>query len=218
MQLYNIKEGLIDKPDDHEKGRDKQTMRATEFRGHTGSVNALSFNQLNDSVFASASNDRSFKIWDTRKPKPMVHTERSKEEIWNAVFSPFGTSEPDVGQSSTYLATCNANEEINFYETRMWKMVKQIKYKSEVSSFAWDKSGQGFFVADSTGSVSVFHGQTLKQPPLAVLTGVHNNNRCESIAFHPSNDYFVTGAQDSLIGFWDMEELLCSGTMSANHF
>jgi WD40 repeat protein len=202
--------------EDHDKVREKH--KHVEFRGHSGSVNAVSFNQLNDSIFASASNDRSFKVWDTRKPKPMVHTERGKEEVFDCAFSPFGTSEPEVGESSTYLATCNVNEEISFYETRMWKMVKQIKYKSEVSCFTWDKDGTGFFVADSSGSVSVFHGQSLKQPPLIVLNGIHNNTRCESIAFHPSNSYFVTGAHDSLVAFWDMEELLCSGTMSANHF
>ena len=216
--MYNIREVLPEKTESYDKGREKSSIRATEFRGHTGCVNALSFNQLNDSIFVSASNDRSFRIWDIRKPKPMVHTERSKEEIFEAAFSPFGTSEPDVGQSSTYLATCNYSEEINFYETRMWKTVKQIKYKTEVSCFAWDKSGDGFFVGDSTGSVSVFQGQTLKQPPITVLSGVHNNNRCDSIAFHPSNDFFVTGAQDSLVAFWDMEELICSGTTSANHF
>jgi hypothetical protein len=40
----------------------------------------------------------------------------------------------------------------------MWKMVKQIKYKTEVSHFAWDKTGNGFLVADANGSISVFNG------------------------------------------------------------
>jgi len=169
-------------------------------------------------VFVSASNDRSFRVWDTRKPKSLVHTERTKEEIIDALFSPYGSTETDVGQSSSYLATCNFSEEISFYETRMWKMVKQIKYKTEVSHFAWDNTGNGFLVADANGNISVFNGQTLKQPPLTVLSGIHNNIRCEAVAFHPSNNYFVTGGHDSLIAFWDLDELLCSGTLSANHF
>jgi len=127
MQLYNVKEGSHDKHDEEEsKGRqqDKLLARVNEFRGHSGSVNAVAFNQMNDSIFVSASNDRSFRVWDMRKPKSLVHTERTKEEIIDALFSPYGSTETDVEQSSAYLATCNFNEEINFYDTRMWKMVK----------------------------------------------------------------------------------------------
>ena len=35
---------------------------------------------------------------------------------------------------------------------------------------------------------------------------------------HPSNEYFVSGGCDSLISFWDFEDLLCTGTMSENKF
>ena len=97
-------------------------------------------------------------------------------------------------------------------------MVKQIKYKTEVSKFTWDKTGTGFFVADITGNINVYPGNTLKPTPLCTLSGIHNNAKCESIAFHPSNEYFATGGHDSLIGFWSLDELICTGTTSANHF
>lgn len=96
-------------------------QKANEFRGHSGSVNSVAFNQLNDNMFVSASNDRSFRIWDVRKPKALVHTERTKEELIDAMFSPFGSNDNEIGQSSSLLATCNFIEEVNFYETRMWK-------------------------------------------------------------------------------------------------
>jgi WD40 repeat protein len=147
-----MKDGFFEKPDE------KQLSRQ-EFRGHSGSINSLNYNQLNDSIFASASNDRSFRVWDTRKSKPMVHTERAKEEVMEAVFSPFGGSEGEAEKSSTYLATSNFNEdEINFYDTRTWKVVKQIKYKTEITTYRWDPSGVGFFVADATGAINVFNG------------------------------------------------------------
>ena len=66
--------------------------------------------------------------------------------------------------------------------------------------------------------MSVFNGQTLKQPALCAITGVHNKSRCEAMAFHPDNSYFVTGGHDSLVAFWQLDELVCSGTLAANHF
>jgi len=51
---------------------------------------------------------------------------------------------------------------------------------------------------------------------LTTLSGTHTG-KCETIAFHPSNSYFVSGGHDSLIGFWDLDELICTGTLSVNH-
>lgn len=35
---------------------------------------------------------------------------------------------------------------------------------------------------------------------------------------HPNNQSFVSGGQDSLIAFWDMHELLCTGSISTNDY
>ena len=37
-----------------------------------------------------------------------------------------------------------------------------------------------------------------------------------TIAMHPSNEFFATGGNDSLIAFWDFEEFLCTGTVPEN--
>lgn len=128
-----------------------------EFRGHTSSIATLSFDSPeSEFMFASTSKDRSFRVWDTRKPKQTVHVERTKEELIRGIFSP--------GQAvcgDNLFATCNIDEEIKFYDTRMWRIVKQIKCKQEVESFVWDRSGAAFFVTDASGNISVYNGQTL---------------------------------------------------------
>ena len=96
-------------------------------------------------------------------------------------------------------------------------MVKQIKYKNEVESFIWDHSGAVFFVTDVLGNISVYNGQTLRPQPEIVLQGIHRKgSRCMTIAMHPSNEFFATGGNDSLIAFWDFEEFLCTGTVPEN--
>lgn len=107
-------------------------------------------------------------------------------------------------------------EEIKFYDTRMWRMLKNIKYKHEVESFIWDRSGAAFFVTDAIGNISIFDGQSLEIEPEITLSSIHRKSRCQCIEMHPSNEFFVTGGNDSLIAFWDFEELLCTGTVRDN--
>jgi len=96
-----------------------------EYRQHTGSITCLAFDSPeSEQIFASTSKDNSFRVWDMRKPRTPIHIERTKEEIIRGVFSP-GQA---VGCENMFV-TCNYLEEINFYDTRMWRMVKQIKYK-----------------------------------------------------------------------------------------
>lgn len=141
-----------------------------------------------------------------------MHIERTKDEIIRGIFSP-GQA---VG-SENLFATCNYLEELNFYDTRMWRMVKQIKYKNEVESFIWDKSGSVFFVTDAQGEIAVYDGESLKSQPELVLNSVHRKgNRCTSIAMHPSNEFFATAGNDAIIAFWDFEDFLCTGTITEN--
>ena len=190
-----------------------QVRSLNEYRQHTSSITCLAFDHPTDeNLFASTSKDHSFRVWDTRKPKLPIHIERTKEEIIRGVFSP-GSS---VGCENMF-ATCNYNEEINFYDTRTWRQICQIKYKQEVESFIWDLSGAAFFVTDVMGNISVYNGQTLKPQPEIVLSGIHRRgSRCQTIAMHPSDEIFATGGNDSLIAFWDFEEFLCSGTVADN--
>jgi WD40 repeat protein len=71
-------------------------------------------------------------------------------------------------------------------------------------------------VTDSSGNVSLFNGQTLNSSPLTVLE--FHNSPCVTITVDNNNRYFVTGGSDSLIGVWDMQELMVTKTISNNDF
>lgn len=97
--------------------------------------------------------------------------------------------------------------------------MKQLTFKDEIYDIMWDKSGSVFFVADMKGRISLFDGtlSSTKSQPAVQLSGVHISGRsCECLCMHPDNTQFVSGGSDSLIGFWDFEDLLCTGTLSSN--
>jgi WD40 repeat protein len=56
------------------------------------------------------------------------------------------------------LATSNYNDEICFYDTKMWKIHKQIKFPKEVNSIMWNQDDSVLFVADSSGRISLYDG------------------------------------------------------------
>lgn len=56
------------------------------------------------------------------------------------------------------LATANYNDEISFYDTKMWKVHKQIKFPKEVNSIMWNNDDSVLYVADSSGRINLFDG------------------------------------------------------------
>ena len=134
-----------------------ELKKQAEFKHHTNQINHVAFdNPENENMFASVSQDSSFRIWDTRQPKKPVHVERTKEKLLRGMFCPF-VQDTDKGNT---FATSNYIDDINFYDTRMWKVKNTIKYKQEINSFMWDKSASAFIVADISGTISVFNAST----------------------------------------------------------
>lgn len=170
-------------------------------------MQSLSWHPQNDSVFVSTSADKTIRIWDAKAGKS-IRTEKTKEENLNLTFNPDGN----------ILGVSNIKEELCFFDFRMWKMLKQIKFKNEVNDFTWDRSsnGQALFVADSSGAITVYNGQTLSSQPLTVLN--YHYTACNTIAIDSNNNYFVSGGSDSLIGLWDMQEMMVFRTISNNDF
>lgn len=56
------------------------------------------------------------------------------------------------------LATSNFIDEICFYDTKMWKIHKQIKFPEKVNSIMWNQDDSVLFVADSSGRISLYDG------------------------------------------------------------
>jgi WD40 repeat protein len=120
-----------------------------------------------EDIFASVSADKSLRIWDTRHRQP-VQIMRTKDEI---LFCQFNNKDGNV------LATSNYNEEICFYDTRNWKIHKQIKFPKEVNSIMWNQDDSVLFIADSNGKINLYDGQILEatnlDKPEIELSGVH---------------------------------------------
>ncbi len=178
-----------------------------DLKGHSDIVDAVSWHPTSDSLFASASSDKSIRIWDTKSGK-QVKSEKTKEGNINLAWNPNGM----------ILGVGNTEEVINFYDFRTWKHLQQINIKSKVvvNEFAWDKTGQMLFVTSEAGQVFVFNGKTLAKQPINSMD--FHSVGCFCISVDPTNERFATGSADSLIALWDLAEMQVVNVISTCEF
>ena len=97
---------------------DGEVKRVQDFKAHSNGINFVAFdNPESENMFASVSEDCSFRVWDTRKKTP-IHVERTKEKLLRGMFCPMLSD----GDKANTFATCNYVDDLNFYDTKMWKM------------------------------------------------------------------------------------------------
>lgn len=77
----------------------------------------------------------------------------------------------------------------------------------------FDQKGAELLVSENN-KVSLYSVGSKAVQFLTTISSVHNSARCEALKVHPSNEFFVTGGSDSIIAFYDSDELACSGTIS----
>lgn len=81
---------------------------AYKIEAHSGEVNALSFNPINENLLISGSSDRTLALWDLRATSSKLHSfESHNDQITAVEWSPF---------SETILASASADRRINIWD------------------------------------------------------------------------------------------------------
>jgi THO complex subunit 3 len=169
------------------------------FKGHTDSVDQLCWHPVNPDLLASASADKTVRIWDTKSNKP-VTTINTKGENINISWSPDGKT----------IAVGNKEDLVTFIDTRTYKVKGEKQSKFETNEISWNLENDLFFLTNGQGCIEV-----LTWPELEVqhIVQAHPGN-CICIEFSRCGRYFATGSADALVSVWDAHELACIKTFS----
>lgn len=178
--------------------RDRLTKERS-FRGHEDSVDQLCWHPSNPDLLATASLDKTVRLWDTRRSNS-VQTFNTKGENINICWSPDGKT----------IAVGNKDDLVTFIDYKNRKQMVEQPFKFEVNEISWNNDNDLFFLTSGTGDVHV-----LSYPHLTSLMVLKAHPAtCICIEFDPTGKYFAVGSADALVSIWDANHLACLRTMS----
>lgn len=163
--------------------------------GHSGDIDEISWNPTSLYQFATASTDKTAKVWDIRYIDP-VHSARLKNENITVNWSSDGHT----------IAVADRNDWVSFLDVRMnYKVVKDLKYPFEVNDLVWSKDNELLFISSGEGNVHIFSYPDLQ--PMMVLDAFASP--CVCIRFDQSGRYFAVGSNDAVSSVWCSQNLAC---------
>ncbi|KAJ1393016.1 WD40/YVTN repeat-like-containing domain superfamily [Sesbania bispinosa] len=176
-------------------------VKDIELKGHTDSVDQLCWDPKHADLIATASGDKTVRLWDARNGKCSQQAELSGENI-NITYKPDGT----------HVAVGNRDDELTILDVRKFKPIHRRKFNYEVNEIAWNMTGEMFFLTTGNGEGTV---EVLSYPSLRPLdTLMAHTAGCYCIAIDPIGRYFAVGSADSLVSLWDISEMLCVRTFT----
>ncbi|KAK2463411.1 hypothetical protein APHAL10511_004497 [Amanita phalloides] len=192
------------------KKRKKTKARAVEKGYHVDAVLDLSWNKSQRNLLASASADRTVKLWDlSRSPVANgeagamrsfdVHKDKVQAVQWNA-------AEPSVLLTGSYDRT------VRTFDSRAPTGGVGAAVGSDVEAVRWDPwESYGFYVSLENGLVLNFDARTLpsniSQPAPARFTLSAHDGATSALDVNPHiRGCIVTGGTDRLVKVWNITD------------
>ncbi|KAL7319876.1 Histone acetyltransferase type B subunit 2 [Mucor circinelloides] len=110
---------------------DRELQPYQRYEGHTGCVEDVSWNSVNDSLFASVADDMKLMIWDSRDPvKPVQRVQAHQGEINSVAFHP---------NKEWMLATGSSDKTVGLFDIRKidTKLHSMELHEGEITQVAW---------------------------------------------------------------------------------
>ncbi|ONK81248.1 uncharacterized protein A4U43_C01F26960 [Asparagus officinalis] len=181
---------------------------------HKGSVLGLAWNKEFRNVLASASADKSVKIWDLEKRKCVAtakhHTDKVQAVVWNR-------------HSAESLISGSFDRSIVMMDCRnMENPSNKWSIPADVESLAWDPHNEHSFVVSlDNGTVQGFDVRTASSNSdsgsKSTFTLHAHDAAVTSVSYNPiAPNLFATGSLDKMVKLWDLSNNQPSCVASQN--
>lgn len=186
-----IKKWSIPKPTGPAATNDKMHMiRSSDYtrRAHEKDINALSISP-NDSIFATASYDKTCKIWDLDTGELKATLANHRRGLWDVSFCQF----------DKILATCSGDKTIKIWSLDTFSVLKTLEgHTNAVQRCHFINKQKQLVSTGADGLVKIWNcsnGECLK-----TLDG--HNNRIWALSVLEDGNMIVTADADGVFQFW----------------
>ncbi len=184
VKIWNIN------PDGSIKDKEKITLS-----GHTGPVYAVVFDPKNPNIIATASQDKTGRVWDITSGKMKVELKGHTDIVDTVAFSPDGKT----------LATAGADKSVRLWNAADGKALKTLgTHDGSIYTVAFSPDGK-LLASAGSGKDSVVKVWDVKGQKEQVQLKGHEQP-VTSLAF-ASNDELLTTSMDRTIRVWTTKVL-----------
>ena len=190
-------------------------MSDVELLGHTERIYQLAFNptQIQSRLqLATASSDKSVRIWDCRMKK-CTHKISTEGENINLCWK----------RDGSHIIVGNKQDIISVIDVRKHKVVSKVQYRHEVNEVKWDHSGRLLLMCTGLGTIEVnrYIPEVIDAAPplkdsipwtLARSICAHTSG-IYCIDLDPTGKYFAVGSADAMVSIWSLPDMICMNTI-----
>lgn len=185
----------------------KQKLRAKYTRkAHDKDINAIDIDP-SGALFASASQDRTVKIYSAVEGEAIGVLRGHKRGVWTVKFAPKDSQVPNSG-SKGLIATGSGDKTVKIWSLADYSCLLTLEgHSNSVLKLAWlpyrpvdarDKRGPQVASAAGDGLVKVWDSISGEQ----MSTLDNHTDRVWALIAHPNTGAIVSGGGDSVITFW----------------
>ncbi|MDM9583671.1 hypothetical protein [Nostoc sp. GT001] len=157
--------------------------------GHANSVNGVSFSP-DGRMLASASNDKTVKLWDTSTRKEIRTLTGHKEAVNGVSFSPNGKM----------LASASADNTVKLWDISTGQEIKTLTgHREAVNGVSFSPNGKMLASASSDNTVKMWDTSTRKE--IKTLTG--HREAVYRLSFSPDGRMLASASLDKTVKLWD---------------
>jgi len=181
------------------KKKKKKKTKVLKEGSHKEAVLGLSWNQMQRHVLASASADKTVKIWDVPRASCLHtlthHTDKVQALQWHPT-------------EAAVLLTGSFDRNASVLDVRAaaadWKAAAKWEVSNDIESVMWDPHNQHqFLVSTETGTVTCHDARQQGQAPLFTI-GAHSE-ACTGISISPVvPGLLATASLDKTVKLWDI--------------
>lgn len=166
---------------------DKDTI---ELKGHKESVDQLAWCPVQEYILASASADKTVKLWDCRMTKEYTTSISTSGENINLCWSPDG-SRILVGSKEDLLSVIDVSKQ---------GIEATQKFTNEVNEIAW--TFDGIYMTSGTGQINLYRYSDMRDDSVFSLKTSFLGHTANCYCLDIRNDWMAVGAADSLVSLW----------------